>query len=262
MTCRSTSHARSPFYRGARLVPALLIAVGLLFVPLRPAATQQRGDEIRSLQENPQVDALLKQLITDGRQELVRQLVDRIEHSKSQINRFRKGVVIVGRVVLDEREADPRDVVAQMPIYEGGYFAGEAADMSRPVGFRLHGFTPIDLDLSLAVGDQKRETGDVIYVGEVHLSRLPEAETAALKGKLEVEDAFRLKDARLELRVVPESINTPSNGYAPRPRWPEPVEVSVIVSAMFTCCVISSSSKRSRLSRRSGLRRSPNSCSR
>jgi hypothetical protein len=141
--------------------------------------------------------------------------------------------------VLDEGEADPRDVIAQMPIYEDGYFAGVVADMSRPVGFRLHGYTPTNLELSTVGVDQGRRTAEIVYVGLVHLYRLAKADTATLKGRLEMEDASRFKDARLELQFIPDPINTPNNGYAPRPQWPEPVKVVVQPSGEFTAAGLS-----------------------
>lgn len=239
MITGSISRAESSLYRRARYFPALLLAVVLLSVSFLPVAAQREADGMKGLEQYPQVYSFLKELMVEGRQELARRLLSEIELAKSRITPSRKGLVIVGRVVLDEGEADPRDVIAQMPIYEGGYFAGVVADMSRPVGFRLHGYTPTNLELSTVGVDQGRSTPEIVYVGLVHLYRLPEADTAALKGRLEMEDAPRFKDARLELRFIPDPINTPSNGYAPRPKWPEPVKVAVQSSGEFTAAGLS-----------------------
>lgn len=150
------------------------------------------------------------------------ELHDRIAYSKDAVERYGRGHVIVGRVVVDEGD-DPAMVHAQMLILPDGTFAGPIRDLVSPVGFRMHQYSPFDLKL-------EGRTGEVINVGVIRMRRLPKQKLVPIKGKIILEGTDDASRASVSLSASKGPINTPSNGTNPRPRWPRPVQVSVAPS--------------------------------
>ena len=142
-----------------------------------------------------------------------------IAKAQDTVKQFGEGHVVVGRVVLDGPE-DPCDVKAQMEILQGGYFAGETKDLIRPIGFRMHQYGPLDVEL-------KGKFGDVVDIGTVRMSRLPSAELLALTGKIILEGTDDARAAALTLSVENGPVNTPHNGTSPRHHWPSPIKAEV-----------------------------------
>lgn len=143
----------------------------------------------------------------------------RIEKAQETIERYGVGHVIVGRVLLDGA-GDPRDVTAQMEILQDGFFAGETRDLFRPVGFRMHGHAPYDLEL-------KGRTGVVVDVGTIYMKELSKDALLTLKGRVELEGQENADGVAMRLSVRNGPVNTPHNGISPRPRWPAPVMVEI-----------------------------------
>ncbi len=77
------------------------------------------------------------------------------------------GRVIVGRVVVVGGAIDPREVKAQMPIYEDGWFVEAISDAGKPVEFRLEGYKPVDV----MVGNVGKR-GSLVWIGTVGMAPL------------------------------------------------------------------------------------------
>ena len=148
------------------------------------------------------------------------ELEAKIAKAKKAVQKFRKGYVIVGRVVLDGAE-DERDVKAQMEILPEGYFAGPTKDLTRPVGFRMHQYAPYDLQL-------KGMKGDLVDVGTIRMKSLNEDELVNLKAQVVLEEGGDLSQASILLRPSHGPVNTPSNGTSPRRYWPKPIKIAVL----------------------------------
>lgn len=142
-----------------------------------------------------------------------------IEKAQEAIKDYGGGHVIVGRVLLDGPD-DPCDVCAQMLILQDGYFAGPTKDLVRPVGFRMHGYAPFDLEL-------KGLSGEIVDVGTIHMKQLPKEELLIMRGKVEIGGQENVDGVTVGLSVSNGPVNTPSNGTSLRPRWPAPVMAKV-----------------------------------
>jgi uncharacterized GH25 family protein len=127
--------------------------------------------------------------------------------------------VITGRVVLDGA-GDVREVTAQMQIGDDGYFTTETKDIVRPIGFRMHGYAPYDLQLKGLKGDQ-------IDVGTIHMTPLGQDQLASLKGKVVLEDNGNPSGAFVYLSVANGPINTWSGGTSGCRHCPQPIRIQV-----------------------------------
>ena len=148
-----------------------------------------------------------------------RDLDAEIAKAKAQLKTYGGGHVVVGRIVLDG-PGDPQDVMAQMPILAGGYFAGPTKDLERPIGFRMHLYAPVDFEL-------EGLSGDVVDLGTIHMKPLAPKDLSDLKGKIVLDGGGELNSATLELSVSTAPVNTPSNGYSPRSHWPDHIKAKV-----------------------------------
>jgi cytochrome c biogenesis protein CcmG/thiol:disulfide interchange protein DsbE len=169
---------------------------------------------------------LLTNLREAGKANIADILQQRIERKIEDVSRRGIGHIIVGRVVVDG-PVDPRDVSVQMEILEGGYFAGPVKDLYRPVGFRLHGYVPFNLEL-------EGKEGSIVNVGTIHITPLPVNELASLKGKLILDGNTDSTTADIHLSITHGPVNTPSNGTEGRPRWPDPIKAMILPSGEFS----------------------------
>ncbi|HIJ52520.1 MAG TPA: hypothetical protein HPP66_05125 [Planctomycetes bacterium] len=151
------------------------------------------------------------------------ELEAKIAKARGRVGKFRKGHIIVGRVVLDG-DGYVRDVKAQMDILPEGYFAGPTKDLFRPVGFRMHQYAPYDLQLKGMKKDKKR---DLVDVGTIHIKPLNKDKLVDFTAKVGLEEGGDLSQASILLSVRDGPINTPSNGTEPRRYWPEPIKIAV-----------------------------------
>ncbi|HEV3118933.1 MAG TPA: thioredoxin family protein [Gemmataceae bacterium] len=192
-------------------------------------------DRKSELVSNADVTRLLDEMTRKQKAPLAAELLVRIASARRVVHSFKRGHVIVGRVVVADGKIDPELIMAQMPILAEGYFAGEVGDLQRPVGFRAHGYQNLDVPLA-------GKEGDMVYVGKVTLNPLPKAQRATLKGKIVLDAAKTAETAEVLLSMNVDGINTPHNGYSPRRRWPGPIKVSVASSGEFTATGLSPSS--------------------
>jgi len=140
---------------------------------------------------------------------------------------MKKGGVAIGQVVVEDGKLDPEFVLAQMPILEGGYFAAEVGDMTKPIKFRAAGYEDVEAPLA-------GKAGEFLDVGTVTLKRVPTDKLGSMKGKATLDIADR-GPATVALSFgVPMPPNTPHGGYSPRRRWPAPVKVEVGADGSFS----------------------------
>ena len=151
-------------------------------------------------------------------------LHERIERAKQTVVRKRQGYVIVGQVVVEQRD-DPALVNSQMLILSNGFFAGPVKDLQAPVAFRMHQYAPVDLELKANKDDV--DLGAVINVGVVRMRRLPVRDLVSVRGQVKLEGSDNHAEASVSLSVAKGPVNTPSNTTHGRPRWPKPVALSV-----------------------------------
>lgn len=181
----------------------------------RPAPALAHAEPARLPAQASAADALPTLEQTPHRQELEA----RIAKAKDVVARYHDGHVVIGRVVLDG-PGDPRDISAQMEILTDGYFAAETKDLERPIGFRMHGYAPLDLPL-------QGKKGDLVDVGTLHLTPFPASRLCALTGKITFLGTVDPTKVAVQLSVRAGSLNTPNGGSSPRPHWPAPVPARV-----------------------------------
>jgi hypothetical protein len=174
----------------------------------------------------PNVQKLLNELVSLEKSALAARLLLKIAWAKGQVALHKKGHVAVGRVVVSDAKLDPELVVAQMEILPEGYFAGEVADLERPLVFRGEGYSSLEVPL-------KGKRGELVYLGAVTLKRLAAGQAASLQGKVMLEDAKSADTPTVLLSLSVPPANTPSGGYSGRRRWPKPITVAVSKSGEF-----------------------------
>lgn len=86
----------------------------------------------------------------------------------------RDGQVVVSRVHLQDR-MDSTPIVTRTQVRDDGWFAA-ALHPSRQLAFRAHGYEPLDLPPPDAPG--------IVRIPDLILKRVPEAETAEVRGKV------------------------------------------------------------------------------
>jgi hypothetical protein len=107
-------------------------------------------------------------------------------------NNDKTRVAIVGRVSGPGFDAAENSrIQAQMRLLEDGYFSAPVR-VGSPVGFRLHGFLPLDY------WPQGSE-GPVEYAGELKLRRTPDNQKGSLRGKVNLEGGANPTQARLRI---------------------------------------------------------------
>ncbi|EMI56886.1 WD40 repeat domain-containing serine/threonine protein kinase [Rhodopirellula sallentina] len=118
---------------------------------------------------------------------LVDEGAEQLRHNDSIPDVFRERVeacrkefpgypVIYGTVRV-EGNTSPTDIAAQMSIEDDGTFACSVADLDDPIGFRKHGYDPIDL-IPSDFGSE------IVAVGEVLMTPVESSESAAVIGQV------------------------------------------------------------------------------
>ena len=182
----------------------------------------------------PEVKVLLDTIVGDKKAPLAARLLLQIARAKNTVATFKKGEVVVGRVVLADGKLEPELVLAQMEILPDGYFAAEIGDMQRPLGLRAEGYAGVDVPI-------QGKAGSVIDLGTITLQPLAADKAASLKGKIALADTKGDAAVTVNLSLSVPPANTPHNGYSPRPRWPESVSVPVSKTGEFLAAGLSPS---------------------
>jgi len=145
---------------------------------------------------------------------------------RKEAQRYETASIVGGRVVL-EGKGDPQDVIAQMEIFQGGYFITVVSELNRPLCFRMHQYVPLDVEF--------KETGeDMIDLGTLHMNPLDISKLSCVKGKLNLDCERDISKAQVSFNVQQGPINTPSGGYEPRRHWPAPIKAKVESDGSFT----------------------------
>ncbi len=176
---------------------------------------------------DPLAGTMVENLVSEKKSSLAARLLLQIAKAKNTVSSFKKGHVVVGRIVVSDGKLDPELVLAQMEILPEGYFAGEVGDLERPIGFRGEGYSSLDVPL-------KGKTGDLVCLGAVTMKPVAKDEAASLKGKVALDDTAGAGTASVQLSMSVPRPNTPHNGYSPRRRWPSPIKLAVSKSGEFT----------------------------
>jgi thiol-disulfide isomerase/thioredoxin len=199
-------------------------AVGAIERKLNDKATAEAAakallDRRNEFQLDPVLEKRLSSMIAENKSVVAAQIMLRCVQSKLTINTLSKGSVVIGRVTTEDGKLDPEWVLAQMPILDGGYFAGEVGSMKKPLRFRAAGYEDLEVPLGgMAVA--------VYDVGTVTLKPTPPEKMASVKGKVALDLADR-GPATVTISLMVPPANTPHGGYSPRRRWPEPTTVKL-----------------------------------
>lgn len=190
---------------------------------------RSRDKAVPEIDNYKDIEDFIEDLRDAGRSDIADAWALKIKGAKDVVARFGVGYVIVGRVVVDGPE-DPREVRAQMEILEEGYFAGPVKNLTLPVGFRLSGYAPFDLELR----DKKGKSGFVINVGTIHITPLPAGDSAGLCGKVIPDEGIDPATTEVTLSITCGPINTPHGGIEGRSYWPEPIKLRILPSGEFS----------------------------
>jgi thiol-disulfide isomerase/thioredoxin len=171
---------------------------------------------------------------------LAARLLAQVARAGQIVRNYDGASIAVGQLAVEDEKLDPVMVLAQMPILEEGYFAGEIGDLKRPLCFRAHGYE--DLDVTLAAekntdsgdDDDDGEKGIAILVGKVTLRPVPQGRRATLRGRIVLDASQDASSATLTLNASVPPVNTPHGGFSPRMSWPEGIKVEVDESGEFT----------------------------
>lgn len=191
------------FSRGASLRRLLLIiviaAVSIIAAPaIRSTFAEEDSPALKSLREK----------LRETKPKLAEQFDKRLTQSRDEIKRFQSGGHLVfGRVEV-EGDVDPRHVVAQMIIFEDGYFVDAIKAAEKPIGFRLTGY---DTTLVIPKGAVPDED-----LGTIQLKKLAKNQLSSASGQLKIEahpKAPKIEEVTLRWDIRPDPINTPGNGF-------------------------------------------------
>lgn len=206
------------------------VAIGAIERKLEDNATAEAAaksllDRRNEFQLDPVLEKRLSAMIAEKKSVAAAQIMLRCVQSKLTINTLAKGSVVIGRVVVEDGKLDPEWVLAQMPILDGGYFAGEVGNMKKPLWFRAAGYEDAKAPLGgMAVA--------VYDVGTVTMKPVAPEKMATVKGKVALDLADR-GPATITLSLMVPPANTPHGGYSPRRRWPEPTKVKLASDGSF-----------------------------
>jgi serine/threonine protein kinase/outer membrane protein assembly factor BamB len=133
--------------------------------------------------------------------------------------------VVIGRVVVPKPD-DPRQVLTQMKILQGGYFATAIKDLQQPLCFRLPGCLPVDVPL-------KGHSGELIFVGDVVMPAVAPGQVGGIRGRIRMQDGSDAQGAQVSASISMGPINHMSNGSEPRQFFPDPIGGRVAADGEF-----------------------------
>lgn len=121
---------------------------------------------------------IIERLRGEGKMTLADDLERNIERELQQTKWLDKGYVVVGQLVLVSKDVPGGKPQVQTDILDEGYFAAAVGDLSRPLGFRAHGYEPLDFSLL------RLDRRPISYVGQVEMRHLTSKDVASLKGQV------------------------------------------------------------------------------
>lgn len=170
---------------------------------------------------------MVDEIVGNQKPILAAELLLHIAKSRQVVAEFKKGHVVVGRLIVEDGKLDPEMIVGQMPVLAEGYFAGEVADLERPLYFRAQGYAGLEVPL-------EGKSGAMVNLGTITLKPFPRGQAAKLGGKVVLDAASDEAKPMVSISMMVGPPNTPHNGYSPRRRWPDAIQVPVTKSGEFT----------------------------
>jgi thiol-disulfide isomerase/thioredoxin len=173
-----------------------------------------------------QVVELLNEL-ADERPVTAARLLLQVVHASAIAKSYDNAAIVVGQLVVDDGKLDAADVLAQMPILDDGYFAGEIGDAERPLCFRAAGYEDLNVPMPAPVDG-------VSFLGKATLKPLAQERRASLRGKVVLDNAGAEAVANVTISISMGDINTPHNGFSGRMSWPAGLTVDVDENGEFS----------------------------
>ena len=181
----------------SRSLRILAIAAAYIFGPMHCCGQSDQVDH--------RPESVLMEL-RKTKPKLADELEGRLKQSQSEVDTYKRGHVVFGQVDV-EGGKDPRSVTSQMIILEDGYFVDAVGAADRPIGFRLHGYEPLDV--------VPKGPGPTENLGVIRMKPLPAGRLATVRGRLQIEarqGAPRPDEIEVTWSITSNPTNTPSNG--------------------------------------------------
>ena len=150
-------------------------------------------------------------------------LLKKIERDKREVEAYKVGHVIVGRILLED-SGDPEYVRSQMMIFEEGFFSDAVRDLNRPIAFRRLGYRPVDV--VIPAGAVPDDSG-AIDIGTIRMEKCEPAEFRKATGMISVPDGADLSQVQVQLHLSGGPANTPHNGTEAVRKHAAPVEAKI-----------------------------------
>ncbi|HQZ68037.1 MAG TPA: hypothetical protein PLY87_23260 [Planctomycetaceae bacterium] len=115
-----------------------------------------------------------------GKSEIHEALLKKIARDKQEVQTYKIGHVVVGRIQLDGTD-NPEDITAQMLILPDGFYSDAIKDLKRPISFRKVGYQP--LEVMIPAGAAPDDSG-VIDLGTVRMERSSPSQIHAASGTI------------------------------------------------------------------------------
>jgi thioredoxin-related protein len=172
----------------------------------------------------PDGDGLKSVSVTADRGKAARMALE-LTRSYSTVKRMGKGRVVFGTLKVADGKLEPDLVLAQMMIQPDGWFCTEIGDSAKPLSFRSAGYQMLDVKIP---ADQA-----VSDLGTVVIEPVKEADLAKIKGKVLFQGPQPDGSLQAMLNYSVPRPNTPTGGYSPRKRWPQPQPITLQKDGQF-----------------------------
>ncbi|QVL33564.1 thioredoxin family protein [Telmatocola sphagniphila] len=130
-----------------------------------------------------------------------------------------RGKIAFGTLKVEDSKLNPEMVLAQMVIFEDGWFVTDIGDSKKTLGFRAAGYLPLDAKLP--------ETCDELQLDTLILKPISLADSATITGKIVFDGPDGMKNLKANLNLTVPPPNTATGGYSPRKKWPEATSLTV-----------------------------------
>jgi beta-lactamase regulating signal transducer with metallopeptidase domain len=187
--------------------------------PAQPTATFVPGELKSPIEIKTETDSDEQISLPTLEQSTCREELEAKIKAAKEKKEYRGNHIVLGRLILDG-PGDVRDVGGQMEILSDGYFAGDTDDLIRPIGFRLHGYAPLNIEL-------KGRSGKMVDLGTIHMTPLPASELLDLTGTIALEGEKDVSKASVGFTIEGFPINTPTDGISPRKHWAAPIKAKI-----------------------------------
>ena len=150
-------------------------------------------------------------------------LLQKIDRDKKEIQAYKVGHVVVGRIQLEGTD-DPEFIRSQMMIFEDGFFSDAVRDLNRPIAFRMLGYHPVDA--AIPAGAIPDDSG-AIDLGTIRMEKCASSEFRKAVGMISLSDGADPSSAQVLLYLSGGRANTPHNGTEPVRKHAPPIEAEI-----------------------------------